>query len=197
MFRKFRDEEPDSSDLLDLPSLSNSFPTSDDTVESPGRWLRSSIKPRLLFPTDAQRQARLPPPSPRRLAEEEAMTDIDETNIHHGNGGQDTDMTEEENVITPVKQSFGDGFTPASPPSTGRARATRSSKKDATHVMEGEMPATEPEAIFRVTRAGKGADSSFDEWPRSKSVISNSREKGKKREADVLDRGEGRKRVRG
>ena len=195
MFRKFRDEEPDSSDQLGLPSLSNSFPTSDDTVESPGRWLRSSIKPRLLFPTEAQRQARLPPASPRRLAEEEAMTDIDETNMHHGNGGQDTDMTEEENIITPVKQSFADEFAPASPPSTGRARATRSSKKDATHVMDGEMPATEPEAIIRVTRAGRRADSSFNEWPRSKSVT-NSREKGKKREADALDRGEGEKRVR-
>ena len=197
MFRKFRDEEPDSSDQLDLPSLSNSFPTSDDTIASSGRWLRSSIKPRLLFPTEAQRLARLPPPSPGRLADEEATTDIDETNMHHGNGGQDTDMTEEENMITPVKQSFEDAMAPTSPPSTGRGRATRSSKKATTHAMDGEMPATEPEAILKVTRAGKGADSSFDEWPRSKSVTSTSRGKGRKREADVLDRGEGGKRVRG
>lgn len=68
---------------------------------------RSSIKPRLLFPTQKQQQER----ETADLDDEEATTDIEDPEDH---------------VTTPVKQTV---FSPATPPTTGHA--TRSSTKRA------------------------------------------------------------------
>ena len=70
---------------------------------------RSSIKPRLLFPTPQQRRER----EAANVSDEEATTEVEDI--------QDEPEIE---VTTPVKQTV---FSPATPPTTGHA--TRSSTK--------------------------------------------------------------------
>ena len=182
-FRKFPEAD------LDSPTISTTAATSfldsyTEREETTPHFTRSSIKPRLLFPTAAQRQSRQPA-TPLNITDEEATTDIDETRP------DDTEMTEEEPPITtPIKNTFA----PTTPPTT--VRATRSSKKKA----EAESNGMTPSSADTVEYSGGKREESyspFDGWQRTKSgVVADG--KGKKRAGESLEGSSpGTKRQRG
>ncbi|KAH8598847.1 hypothetical protein B0O99DRAFT_614321 [Bisporella sp. PMI_857] len=167
VFRKF------GEDSNDVPVRSETARESGlEGSPDGGRVTRSAIKPRLLFPTAQQIEAK----EKRRQAiedEEEAVTDIEEHEIA-------TPVNEREETVTTPKAPK---FAPFSPPPTAR-RTTRS--KD---VQIGNSP------------AGPGNDcdgqsdekklSPFNNWPRTKRG-----ESSKKRTGSPIRDG-GRKKVRG
>lgn len=131
------------------------------------------------------------------MADEEATTDIED----HGQVF-DSEMTddvaadtEEEPVVTPVKEQ---AFIPASPPASGRATRQTTAKSSAP------PPPGEPAGLeypgLDAARRGKKR-SPFDSWQRSKPGAEAARDmmgKGKKREGEVMERNDGTtsKRVR-
>ena len=136
---------------------------------------RSSIKPRLLFPTKQQIQER----SVSTIDDEEAPTDIEDSKDH-----EMTDPEDEKQITTPVKASI---FSPTTPPTTGHA--TRAATKKAAL----DPPSNPPEPVEAIPyeRRGKKA-SPFDGWARTKA--------GKKREGEAIEKAEGvtgNKKVRG
>lgn len=144
---------------------------------SPSHFTRSSIKPRLLFPTAQQQRE-------RDLADEEATTDIEQQADDSEMTDIATDETEiEEPVVTPVKTTF----TPASPPDTGHA--TRSATKKAgmgSSPLSGEVDGGGVEVK-------KGRRSPFDGWARRKAGASASGAatgKGKKRQGELIEKGD-------
>lgn len=133
---------------------------------------RSKIEPRLLFPSEEQiREKEEAAAEAARLAEEEAMTDIEPHLATIDDGADDTD------AVTPIKQSF----QPNTPPSTGRA--TRSAgKKEAQDEVDDLLPQ-------HSTRRKK--NSPFDSWQRTKAT-SSTRASGK-REGEGLDEPQGKR----
>ncbi|KAL8995291.1 MAG: hypothetical protein Q9169_004935 [Polycauliona sp. 2 TL-2023] len=137
-------------------------------------FTRSSVKPRLLFPTEKQRRE-------RELAEEEALTEIED---------DDPMGKKEKKPITPIKQSFA---APATPPTTGHA--TRSATKIAAIHNGANFPfgLSAPEvAIEGLPSSGerrpRKKTSPFDNWQRTKSGSSSSGHgKGKKRGVEQMD----------
>jgi len=182
VYRKFPKEDSSPAANYDPADVE------DTELDLSPRLTRSSIKPRLLFPTEKQRRE-------RALADEEAVTDIEDPN----NLAHDSDMTdiapnndtEEEQLVTPVKQAFTE--TPATPPTTGHAtRASTRKKALDSSPLEGPEP--------REAARTRGKISPFDGWARVKTGVANDRSKSKKREGEALERdaGVGRsKRVRG
>ncbi|KAL6718931.1 hypothetical protein ACLMJK_003166 [Lecanora helva] len=164
VYRKF---PSDGSDVEEEEATSEL-----DTTTNHRPLTRSSIKPRLLFPTQKQRQERTNPPN-TNTEDEEATTDIEEQ--------PDTPMSghnDEEEVTTPRKQV---GFSPATPPTT--VHATRQATRKAAD-----------ENVEAVPYKGNGKRvSPFDGWARSKSAAASSgSSKSKKREAgEALEKGEG------
>ena len=128
---------------------------------------RSSVKPRLLFPTPQQRAER----DAAALEAEEAPTDV-----------EDHTMTQPEEVVTPVKKTF----TPATPPTTGHA--TRSSTKKARHATLSPLDKNEADLELRTEKRKKV--SPFDGWARTKAGVGVSG-KGRKRVADDMAMDEG------
>lgn len=170
IFRKFPNEDPDA----------NTVSGSDTEATNSGRLTRSSIKPRLLFPTARQRQQREAPD----VEDEEAPTDI-EIN-------QDHEMTDPKEVTTPVRPT---AFDPTTPPTTGHA--TRASTKKITlESLPFELP--EPAEDVQYGPRGKKI-SPFGGWARTKGGT-GAAGKGKKRAAEAMqeeDESGGSKRVRG
>lgn len=149
---------------------------------------RSSLKPRLLFPTAEQTRAK--EIRSHNTEDEEADTDIEEPG-----GGDSTPVDQvEEFAATPKAPKFG----PATPPTT--TRATRSKKVDmstspADPTSDDESVSTSP--MLRNHRSVPGKVSPFDQWQRVKRS-KPAAGKGKKREGDTLTRGTGtEKKVRG
>ena len=144
---------------------------------------RSSIKPRILFPTKQQIDER----TRCAVDDEEAPTDIEDP--------QDHEMTEtegENQITTPVKVPT---VSPPTPPTTGHAtRAT--ARKVAL-----ESPSNTPEPAEAVLYARRGKKvSPFDGWARTKAGTSGVGGKGKKREGEAMEKTRGvagSKRVRG
>jgi hypothetical protein len=133
---------------------------------------RSSIKPRLLFPTPQQIKAK-ETRSQVTEDEEEAVTDIEDPS---------TPMDHDEMVTTPKASRFA----PASPPTT--ARVTRS--KDV--IMSSPAgPASDDEVAPPLAPRG-GKLSPFDGWSQTKSIGS-----GKKRSGEPLAKARGVKKTRG
>lgn len=127
-----------------------------------GPSTRASVKPRLLFPTEKQRRE-------RELAEEEALTDIEDCRA----------AKTEEKPVTPLKQSFT--TAPATPPATGHA--TRSATRKAA-LSSGNSPLGAPELFFEETTTSVGRrprkkTSPFDSWQRTK---------GRKRGSEHMDK---------
>lgn len=146
----------------DHPNLS-SEETEIECSTSPRRrpMTRASVKPRLLFPTEKQRHE-------RELADEEALTDIE-------------DKTQE-NLVTPIKQSFTNAS--ATPPTTGHA--TRSATRKAavngrSSPLVGLMEAAVEESMTATKRRPRKKTSPFDGWQRTKAG------KGRKRGAEQID----------
>ncbi|KAL8763749.1 MAG: hypothetical protein Q9184_000541 [Pyrenodesmia sp. 2 TL-2023] len=127
-----------------------------------GPSTRASVKPRLLFPTEKQRRD-------RDLAEEEALTDIEDCRAAKA----------EEKPVTPVKQSFITAL--ATPPTTGHV--TRSATRKAA-LGGGSSPLGAPELLFEETATAVGQrprkkTSPFDSWQRTK---------GRKRGSEHMDK---------
>lgn len=194
IFRRFADD-----DDLNTPSPAQN---SSEVAEEPSPRLRpftrSSIKPRLLFPTAAQRQERGLPVD----EDEEAITDIEDlpplpNDSEMTDVGPEETEEEEQAVTTPVNHSFS---TPTTPPVTGHA--TRSSTKKAELGYSSPMgpepesepdPLEPPQAPEPVTRRRGKKLSPFDGWQRIKASTSTTSgpSKGRKRGGDVLEKGTG------
>ena len=173
MFRKFTDvddagaqDEDDNDDALD-----------EDVPSSLRRPLtRSSIKPRLLFPSTEPRETRS-----HNTEDEEADTDIEDP--------MDT-STSLDQIDDQVATPKAPKFAPATPPTT--IRATRSKNVDfngspGAAATDSEHNSTPPRHNAR--RAGK--ISPFEQWNRHKPV-------NNKREGEPLVRGSsGEKKLRG
>ncbi|KAL8813642.1 MAG: hypothetical protein Q9200_000124 [Gallowayella weberi] len=174
IFRRFT-PEPDQANL-------SSEETEIEGSASPRLrpFTRSAVKPRLLFPTEKQRRE-------RELAEEEALTDIEDGRVGKKKG---------EKLTTPVRQSFA----LKTPPGTGHA--TRSATKQAA-LNGGSSPLGPPEVGFdriasAVERRPRKKTSPFNEWHRTKAG-SDRHGKGKKRRVDQADEriaGAGNKKVK-
>ena len=160
------------------PFPRESPPPAESLTSSSTHFTRSSVKPRLLFPTAQQQRE-------RQLADEEATTDIEVSN--------DSDMTdvateetevEEQGapVATPEKASF----MPATPPTTGHA--TRAATKKAVEA----SPSFSGPAQLEIKKKG-GKRSPFDGWARRKASASSSSAatgKGRKRQGEVMEKGD-------
>lgn len=175
MFRKFADmEAPDHQDAggIDDNELDEVLPSS-----LRGPLTRSSLKPRLLFPSNEQKEMRS-----HNTEDEEADTDIEDRM------DMSTPMSQvDDSVTTPTAPKFA----PASPPTT--ARATRSKNVDLGSSPGG--PTSDDEHLktppkHNARRTVK--TSPFDGWKRHRPVKAN-----KKREGDLLTRGGGAKKLRG
>lgn len=181
VFRKFAADLEDDYDSIPGTETELDAETSSPKLRP---FTRSSIKPRLLFPTDAQRQER----SHAAVEDEEAVTDIEEL-PPLPNDSEMTDLapdTEEEALVTPVKESF---TAPTTPPTIGHA--TRAATRKAKLNISPPEPA---EGIGPFERTA-GRASPFNAWQRTKATTSGAG-KGRKREAGVLERDDGGKRAR-
>ncbi|KAL8694679.1 MAG: hypothetical protein Q9218_000690 [Villophora microphyllina] len=157
IFRRFT---PD----LDHPNLSSEETEIEGSTSPRLRPLtRAAVKPRLLFPTEKQRNER------ERRAEELAA-EIMDSNV----------VTNEDKPVTPVKQSFA----PATPPTTGHA--TRSATKKAA-VNGGSSPLAAVVASIATESRHRKKTSPFDEWQRTKTG-SAVHGRGKKRDAEQMER---------
>ena len=136
---------------------------------------RSSIKPRLLFPTKQQIHER----TACAVDDEEAPTDIEDP--------QDYEMTEPEDeklITTPVKVPT---VSPPTPPTSGHA--TRAAVKKVAL----DSPSYPPEQAEAVPYDRRGKKiSPFDGWARTKASTREVGGKGKKREGEAMERTEGR-----
>ncbi|KAI0514933.1 hypothetical protein F5B22DRAFT_609043 [Xylaria bambusicola] len=159
MFRKFADNDEESSSQAEEDEAVDLDSTGQARRNRP--MTRSSIKPRLLFPSAKGKKA-----TTSTVEDEEAVTDI-EDNVFN-----DVEAAEAEPPQTPTQVAKGKvetpdapRFGPASPPSTGRA--TRSTDK----LRGGDTP-----------MKAKGP-SPFDGWRRSKSRAAP---QGQKRDGDHI-----------
>ena len=178
IFRKFTDLEETGSlaqDDSDDVQLAETVP---ENLRRP--LTRSSIKPRLLFPTPQQTKAK-ETRSQATEDEEEAITDIDEQH------GLSTPMDHlDEALATPQAPKFA----PFSPPTT--ARTTRSKQVDMSS--SPAAPTSEDEADSPMRRGRGHKVSPFDKWQRTKGGV---RGGGKKREGEPISRASASKKVRG
>ena len=173
MYRKFPQDSESEREETSTADDPNPSTLRDPEVANLRPLTRSSIKPRLLFPTPQQRAER----TAAAIADEEAPTDI-----------EDHAMTQPEDIVTPVKKSFA----PATPPPTGHA--TRSSTKKArdTTLSPSEMD----DDMMEGPAEKRKKVSPFDGWARTKAGASG--EKGRKREGETMEKGErdGGKRIK-
>ncbi|KAI9810446.1 MAG: hypothetical protein M1832_001340 [Thelocarpon impressellum] len=184
IYRKFEDEEEEDAEEVDEADVGVA-------AASLRPLTRSSIKPRLLFPS-ASRKHR-PEEREDDVADEEAITDIDDAANHplpssDIEGGSDA----EEQVGLPGQAHrpttpSGDAMatSPTSPPST--IRATRASARRAAP-SSSPLGAPEPVEYAPVSRKGGKKSSPFAGWPRTKAG-------SRKRAGEATDEG-GRKRTR-
>ncbi|KAL2003021.1 hypothetical protein VTN02DRAFT_5256 [Thermoascus thermophilus] len=167
-FRKFEDDADAESDDDDLGLLAARPDLIDADVSARVRPLtRSSIKPRVLFPSAAQET-----PS---SADEEAPTDIEE-NADANETADEADTTDvemEQPVVTPEVKSAV--TTPPSPGATTRTLRPRVKKDD-----DVTPSAPEPRRSKRI--------SPFDGWMRKKQTPSptGTATKAKKRDAESV-----------
>lgn len=181
IFRKFDDDREDEEAHVNLFDSDEWHDSEIDGESTPPLRLftRSSIKPRLLFPTEEQRRAR---ETQAEMADEEAITDIEEHRLLDSEMTDIAGDTEEEVAVTPVKPTF----IPASPPASGRT--TRAASRKAA--LDSSPLAPEPIELPNSVVEKVKKRSPFDAWRRTK-VGAGGAGKGKKREGDVLERSDG------
>lgn len=181
IFRKFDDNREDEEAHVSLFDSDEWHDSEIDGESTPPLrpFTRSSIKPRLLFPTEEQRRAR---ETQAEFADEEAVTDIEEHQLLDREMTDLTGDTEEEVAITPVKLTF----IPASPPASGRT--TRAATRKAA--LDSSPLAPEPVELPNLMAEKVKKRSPFDAWRLTKARAGGVG-KGKKREGDVLERVDG------
>ena len=171
IYRKFPNDSSEHNDT-------NNLEHSEHESSSIRPLTRSSIKPRLLFPSKQTAPI---------VDDEEAPTDIENPQDH-----EMTDPEDNISVTTPVKASI---FSPPTPPTTGHA--TRATTKKTAF----DLPLDPPEPVEAVSYERRGKKvSPFDGWARTKAGTSGGGGKGKKREAEGMEKTEGvagSKKVRG
>ncbi|KAL4906100.1 hypothetical protein BDW74DRAFT_138483 [Aspergillus multicolor] len=172
MFRKFTDDvfgSDDEGDDDDLGLLAARPDLLDSEILDNSRPLtRSSIKPRVLFPSAGDRLAQEP-----GNTDEEAATDIEDHALDDDDTTEDLDFTanvhSQQRPVTPPPKSV------ATPPSPGAsARSLRSRPK---RELETERNPTASEA--------KKKPSPFDGWLRKKQTPPVIASKAKKRDAEA------------
>lgn len=177
------DEESDNPNELDIRRKAG--------AASHRPFTRSTVKPRLLWPSNSQRC------EPEEDAAEEALTDIElpvpapspKKHFDSNTKAPSSNVHEEEELVTPAKQRLRH----MTPPST--ARPTRSimkrdaeiSEPHATSEDEEEVQPIAPPVFVPQVRGKK--PSPFDMWRRTKSG-EESAAKGTKREASPMERGD-------
>ncbi|EAW09604.1 uncharacterized protein ACLA_038140 [Aspergillus clavatus NRRL 1] len=174
MFRKFTDDvESDGEDENDLGLLAARPDLLDSSITTNVRPLtRSSIKPRVLFPSANDRA-----PTEHHMSDvdEEAATDIDD-NMLHKDLADDTDHATDTEMpqrpVTPPPKS--EVATPPSPGATIRSLRSRS-KREGTE--QCETAAVSDSNTKRV--------SPFAGWLRKKQTPAVAGSKAKKRDADT------------
>ncbi|KAF2814167.1 uncharacterized protein BDZ99DRAFT_410503 [Mytilinidion resinicola] len=183
LFRKF-DDASASSGSDDDTNLAPTTAVRRQVGAAASRpFTRSTIQPRLLFPNEEQRRER----EAAQLAEEEATTDIEvpvpiPSSTRKGKGRVNNEAS------TPVKSQF----SPATPPSTGRARRTRQTDAVVDEPEEHMELDVQSEEEIRTPvlpqQKAKGKKTSpFDSWQRVKPTARAVSGRGAKREGDVLE----------
>lgn len=167
IYRKFPNDSSEHNDTINLED-------SERESSSTRPLTRSSIKPRLLFPRKQPGHERTVP----TIDDEEALTDIEDPQDH-----EMTDPEDEKEMVTPLNAS---AFSPPTPPTTGHA--TRAGTKKAAFGSPPDPP--EPVEAVAYERRGKKV-SPFDGWARIKAGTSGGGGKGRKREAETLEKTEG------
>lgn len=174
MFRKFgeegsEDEADDEDDQL--------AQTVEPNLRRP--LTRSSIKPRLLFPSDEQSKAK-EKRSQVTEDEEEAITDIEEAHAP---------MDVDQLVATPKPPKFAP-VAPVTPPTTARTTRSKNVEKETSMLSEDEATVPSPTHID----SGRGARlSPYDNLPRTKRQTPG--QSSKKREGASMSRAA--KKIRG
>ncbi|KAL4810431.1 hypothetical protein BDV18DRAFT_57365 [Aspergillus unguis] len=171
MFRKFSDDvasdaEDDDDDLGLLASRPDLIDSS--VLENSRPLTRSSVKPRVLFPT-ARGDV-----SQEHDADEEATTDIEDHVLEDADGAEDLDLIADvESQQRPVTPPPKTTITPPSPGASTRSLRSRGKRELET----GHTP-TASEA--------KKKRSPFDGWLRKKQTPPVIASKAKKRDADAV-----------
>ncbi|PKX92047.1 uncharacterized protein P174DRAFT_462534 [Aspergillus novofumigatus IBT 16806] len=174
MFRKFtEDVESDGEDENDLGLLAARPDLIDSSITTAVRPLtRSSIKPRVLFPSANDRGR---PEHNMSDSDEEAATDIDEHMLHkelEDDGDQATDVEMPQRPVTPPLKSTV--ATSPSPGATVRSLRPRGKREGAEHTETPNAPETTTKRV-----------SPFAGWLRKKQTPANAVSKAKKRDADA------------
>ncbi|KAI4166247.1 MAG: hypothetical protein LQ342_000133 [Letrouitia transgressa] len=174
-FRKFPKEPLEPSTVSSSEESESRGPRS-----SRSRPLRrTSIKPRLLFPTQTQRHD-------HEIAEEEALTDIEQLPDALNDAAMTTKEPRDDRVVnnlnTPVKGSFA----PTSPPSTGHATRAATKRAELDRVASPARSSEPVDDLFDTRPQRKKTRSPFDTWQRTKPGISGSGT-GQKRKGDLLE----------
>ncbi|KAN0083423.1 hypothetical protein V8E54_002511 [Elaphomyces granulatus] len=162
-FRKFDDDVDAESDGDDLGLLGSRPDLMDSSLDTRVRPLtRSSIKPRVLFPTARQRHSK---EAHSGITDEEATTDIDdhaslsEPDVEVGHAA---DASLEQSPVTPPAKTTA--TTPSSPGASSRSLRSHDRRGTLDHE---EMPSgTEPKKEKRI--------SPFGIWKRKKQTPSSS-----------------------
>lgn len=174
IFRKFAEEESDS-EPLDHKDLDVDL--SAKNLERP--LTRSSIKPRLLFPTAEQVKAKVSR-SQVTEDEEEAITDIEEL----------APLSSSDHTVGMFTTPKAPKFVPVSPPTTARVTRSKGPCMGSSPVEE----TSEDDFINSPARSrSQGSNTSpFDRWKQTKSIGG-----GKKRGGEPLIKGRASKKTRG
>ncbi|RAK99778.1 uncharacterized protein BO80DRAFT_115578 [Aspergillus ibericus CBS 121593] len=174
MFRKFTDDlESDSEDDDDLGLLAARPDLIDSSITDNVRPLtRSSIKPRVLFPTTEEQ---IPQETHLSDVDEEAATDIEDHLLHDETEEAEepaVDMEMQQRLVTPPPHSTIE--TPASPGATMRSLRSRTKREGPDH---SDTPT--------VSETKKKRVSPFDGWLRKKQTPAVTGTKAKKRDAEA------------
>jgi len=182
IFRRFSNPEEDcvssaSTDVGDMPGQRTLKRQAGAAAQRP--LTRSSIQPRLLFPSEEQRLEREAGPDD---VDEEATTDIEMPNA----SSPAKQKGKAHDVQTPTKGRY----RPATPPPTNRA--TRSMDKKASPAQPTPIYKDEPEPMSVSTSGSfpskRKPKSPFDSWQRTKT--------GRKRAGDAVEGAGSPKRTR-
>ncbi|KAK4982433.1 hypothetical protein LTR66_009267 [Elasticomyces elasticus] len=189
VFRRFESSDPTDSNTDNDASSEVASIKRQAGASAKRPFTRSTLEPRLLFPSEEQRRHR--EATHDTVDDEEAPTDIEDFEAHATSllftsttpnkttGQAEAGAEPETETITPARAHL----RPATPPSA--VRATRSSAKRA---QLSPLSEPSPEAGgLRVKRSKKS--SPFDSWQRTKSVSGAANEeiaKGKKKGGEAL-----------
>ncbi|WEW55073.1 hypothetical protein PRK78_000501 [Emydomyces testavorans] len=169
IFRRFEPEDMDDSSSD--PGLLDSM--DDVPINRTRRLTRSSIKPRVLFPTAEQLRAR----AAKAKATKEASREVNEEKAEEENPAKSSEVATSDAIKTPITppSKMTRIATPATPLASGRSLRSRTKK-------------SESEITPNISGSPSGNRfSPFDRWTRTKAQSSPAA-KGKKRSSSTLGR---------